>query len=69
MGMGEFKIWVDEGMRIGRGTPLAGEARVAEDGACCKLSLKIADAVLEKRRFSVRRPKKTVVLLASCSVL
>jgi hypothetical protein len=26
-------------------------------------------AVLEKRRFSVRRPKKTVVLLASCSVL
>jgi hypothetical protein len=26
-------------------------------------------AALEKKRFSVRRPKKTVVLLANCSVL
>jgi hypothetical protein len=26
-------------------------------------------AVLEKKRFSVRRPKKMVVLLTSCSVL
>jgi hypothetical protein len=40
--MGEFKIWVDEGMRLGRGTTLAGEARVAGDGSCCNLSLKIA---------------------------
>jgi hypothetical protein len=40
--MGEFKIWVDERMRLGRGTPVAGEARVAGDGASCNLNLKIA---------------------------
>jgi hypothetical protein len=40
--MGEFKIWLGEGMRIGRGTTLAGEACVTGDGACCNLSLKIA---------------------------
>jgi hypothetical protein len=40
--MGEFKIWVDEEMRLGRGMTLAGEAWVAGDGACCNLSLKIA---------------------------
>jgi hypothetical protein len=40
--MGEFKILVDAGMRLGRGMTLAGEAWVAGDGACCNLSLKIA---------------------------
>jgi hypothetical protein len=42
LGMGEFNIWVDEGMRLGRWTSVAGEAWVARDGACCNLSLKIA---------------------------
>jgi hypothetical protein len=40
--MGELNIWVDEGMRLGCVTTLAGEARVSGDGACCNLSLKIA---------------------------
>jgi hypothetical protein len=40
--MGEFQIWVDEGMRLGHGTTSAGEAQVTGDGACCNLSLKIA---------------------------
>jgi hypothetical protein len=40
--MGEFNIWVDEGMRLERGTTVAGEAGVVRDGACCNLSLKIA---------------------------
>jgi hypothetical protein len=40
--MGEFKIWVGEGLRLGRVTTLAGETRVSGDRACCNLSLKIA---------------------------
>jgi hypothetical protein len=38
--MGEFKMWVGEGMRFGQGKTLAGGARVSGDGGCC--SLKIA---------------------------
>jgi hypothetical protein len=40
--MGELKIFVGEGIMIGRETTLAGEARVSGSGACCNLSLKIA---------------------------
>jgi hypothetical protein len=42
LGMGEFEIWVDEGMRLGHWTTVTGEVWVARDGACCSLSLKIA---------------------------
>jgi hypothetical protein len=59
--MGEFKIWVDEGMRLGRGTTLAGEARVAGDGACRNLSLKIAAKSV--RAAMVSSPKLSMSLL------
>jgi hypothetical protein len=42
MGMGEFKIFFDEGAPLGRWTVLAGAAWVVGGGACCILSLKIA---------------------------
>jgi hypothetical protein len=42
MGMGEFKIWFDDGARLGRWNTLGGAAWGAGDEVCRNLSLKIA---------------------------
>jgi hypothetical protein len=42
MGMGELKIWLDVGARLGHGKILGGAAWGVGDGVCHHFSLKIA---------------------------